>query len=217
MDTTKRIQDQYLEVPQNFGVRNEHEGLGNFMDPNSSDRVLQKFHFELNNDKLKALSKGYVQRLFKGMKATTLLKQNGMHHWIETNGMKRNVFHNRETKKLIKEVFTAIDEDGSGALDTEELIKALLCMGLSKDVDFAKRIIKVFKENQEKEQIRIRKLKEFKGELLEPIALNQEPQFTLKDFLMAFGLDEVGEKIIFAINQEIDLHNKIKKRKEEAL
>jgi hypothetical protein len=30
------------------------------MDPNSEDRKLSKFHFVLNNDKLKALSKGYV-------------------------------------------------------------------------------------------------------------------------------------------------------------
>lgn len=114
--------------------------------------------------------------------------------------MNKKVFKNREIKHLVNEVFTAIDEDGSGALDTEELIKALLCMGLSKDVDFAKRIIKVFKENQEKEQTRIRKIKKANGDIIDPIPPNQEPLFTLKDFIMAFGLDDVGVKIIEAIN-----------------
>jgi Ca2+-binding EF-hand superfamily protein len=142
------------------------------MDPNSDDRNLQKFHFVLNNDKLKALSKNYVQKTFKGMKASSLLKQLQLHHWIQSHGMNKKVFHNRETKKLINEVFTAIDEDQSGALDTEELIKALLCMGLSKDVDFAKRIIKVFKENQEREDIRVRKIKEANGDILDPKPLN---------------------------------------------
>lgn len=86
--------------------------------------------------------------------------------------MNKKIFKQREIKGLLNEVFTAIDEDGSGALDTEELIKALLCMGLSKDVDFAKRIIKVFKENQQKEQTRIRKIKESKGDFLDPIIPN---------------------------------------------
>ena len=129
--------------------------------------------------------------------------------------MNKKVFKNREIKKLVNEVFTAIDEDGSGALDTEELIKALLCMGLSKDVDFAKRIIKVFKENQEKEQARIRKIKEANGDILDPLLVNQEPLFTLKDFIMSFGLDDVGKNIIKAINAEIDLNNWIKKKKED--
>ena len=74
LDTTKRIQDQYLEVAQNYGERNENIGLPAYMDPNSNDRNMQKFHFVLNNDKLKALSKGYVQKTFKGMKASSLLK-----------------------------------------------------------------------------------------------------------------------------------------------
>jgi hypothetical protein len=60
LDTTKRIEDQYLNVAKEYGERNENTALPAYMDPNSEDRKLSKFHFVLNNDKLKALSKGYV-------------------------------------------------------------------------------------------------------------------------------------------------------------
>jgi len=53
-------------------------------------------------------------------------------------------------RDFLKEIFIAIDEDGSGSMDTDELVKALLCMGLSNDLYFSKRVIKVFSEYQER-------------------------------------------------------------------
>jgi Ca2+-binding EF-hand superfamily protein len=47
-------------------------------------------------------------------------------------------------RELLERIFEALDEDRSGTMEKEELIKALLCMGLSHDIQFARRIIKVF-------------------------------------------------------------------------
>jgi Ca2+-binding EF-hand superfamily protein len=48
----------------------------------------------------------------------------------------------------MKDIFIAIDEDGSGTMDQDELIKALLSLGLSQDITFAKRILSIFKDNK---------------------------------------------------------------------
>jgi hypothetical protein len=40
MDTTKRLQDNYLDVAAGFGVRNENLAIKKYMDPESSDRKL---------------------------------------------------------------------------------------------------------------------------------------------------------------------------------
>lgn len=40
---------------KNFGVRNNREGLKDFMDLESDSRKLDKFMVELNHDKLKAM------------------------------------------------------------------------------------------------------------------------------------------------------------------
>ena len=51
--------------------------------------------------------------------------------------------------KIVKDIFIAIDEDQSGTMEKDELIKALLCLGLSQDINFAQRITDIFKDNQE--------------------------------------------------------------------
>ena len=54
---------------------------------------------------------------------------------------------NTEQRGLIKDIFVAIDEDGSGTMEIDELIKALLSLQLSQDIDFAKQIVYLFEEN----------------------------------------------------------------------
>ena len=47
-------------------------------------------------------------------------------------------------------------------MDHEELIKALLCLGLSQDLNFSHRIIKVFQENKAKNRHKQRRRQELK-------------------------------------------------------
>ena len=44
-------------------------------------------------------------------------------------------------------MFIAIDEDGNGTMEVDELIKALLSLCLVQDIVFAKQIIYLFEEN----------------------------------------------------------------------
>ena len=41
-------------------------------------------------------------------------------------------------KQFIKDIFIAMDEDGNGTMELDELIKGLLSLNLSQDIDFAK-------------------------------------------------------------------------------
>jgi len=64
----------------------------------------------------------------------------GMHYADEMN-----------QKQFIKDIFVAIDEDGNGTMELDELIKGLLSLNLSQDIDFAKQIINLFEEHKQVE------------------------------------------------------------------
>ena len=51
----------------------------------------------------------------------------------------------------MKDIFISLDEDQSGTMDQDELVKALLSLGLSQDIVFAKRIVNILKENKLKQ------------------------------------------------------------------
>lgn len=109
----------------------------------------------------------------------------------------------QERKNFIKDIFKALDEDGSGALDQDELIKSLISLGLSQDIRFAQRIVGIFKENQE------RKNKQ-----------SEEIEYDLSDFMDIFKIDKFSDQILFVINESArnfkeDLAQK-KRRKELA-
>jgi Ca2+-binding EF-hand superfamily protein len=98
----------------------------------------------------------------------------------------------------MKDIFISLDEDESGTMDQDELVKALLSLGLSQDIVFAKRIVNILKEN---------KLKQNKSNYLE---------YTFKDFQYLFKEDTYGDKILNLINKEMSnrkIDKKIKKRK----
>jgi len=51
-------------------------------------------------------------------------------------------------KEFIKDIFVAMDEDGSSTMELDELIKGLLSLNLSQDIDFAKQVIVLFEDNK---------------------------------------------------------------------
>ena len=85
----------------------------------------------------------------------------------------------------MKDIFISLDEDQSGTMDQDELVKALLSLGLSQDIVFAKRIVNILKEN---------KLKQGKTDYLE---------YTFRDFEYLFREDPYGDKILSLIKTEI--------------
>lgn len=84
----------------------------------------------------------------------------------------------------MKDIFIAIDEDGSGTMDQDELIKALLSLGLSQDINFAKRILTIFKDNKIRQQHKLVQ----KG-LLHKDDIKISLEFTFRDFIYLFKKD----------------------------
>lgn len=66
-----------------------------------------------------------------GLTAKGCLNNQNVTKWLKKHNLGQHYNHVKKQKDFIHKVFEAIDEDGSGTMDQEELIKALLCMGLS--------------------------------------------------------------------------------------
>jgi hypothetical protein len=117
----------------------------------------------------------------------------------------------KRQRSLIRDIFVAIDEDGSGTLEVDELIKALLSLCLSQDITFAKQIIYLFeeqyilRESKEDPKCRIQGERIFRSR-----EERGEPSYSYKDFLKLFKKDPIGENIITVMENEIILMKKKK-------
>jgi len=154
--------------------------------------------------------------MYKGVTANRFLHEKVRSKWMRNRNLGLNIEAGQKQKEFIKDIFVAIDEDSSGTMDHEELIKALLCLGLSQDLNFSKRIIKVFQENKAKNRQKQRRRQEVKeGFIFVPE--NEEikdQEYTLRDFLSVFTQDHVGAKIIEVINHEIELLQNLEMNKQ---
>ena len=70
-------------------------------------------------------------RNYEGMSASHFSKEADNNKWMKQRNLGRKNFEVRDQKNFIRDIFIAIDEDGSGTMDQDELIKALLSLGLS--------------------------------------------------------------------------------------
>ena len=80
--------------------------------------------------------------------------------------------------QFAKDLFLTWDDDNSGILDAEEVIKPLVALGLSSDSNFARKIVNALdprtKDEKAKSDLRI----------------------TLADFVKIFKADKVSESLI---------------------
>jgi len=156
--------------------------------------------------------------MYKGVSGNRYLHNQVRSQWLRNRKLGLNIEAGQKQKAFIKDIFVAIDEDNSGTMDHEELIKALLCLGLSQDLNFSKRIIKVFQENKAKNRDKARRRQEVKEGFIfvdEEEELRDE-EYTLRDFLSVFTQDHVGAKIIEVINHEIELLQNLDINKQNA-
>jgi len=82
-------------------------------------------------------------------------------------------------------LFISWDDDGSGVLEAEEIIKPLVGLGLSSDSKFAIKILQALdprNDGKGKEDLRI----------------------TLRDFIKIFKNDKVSEHLVGIINSEVN-------------
>ena len=91
----------------------------------------------------------------------------------------------REQIQIAKDLFLLWDSDGEGSLSVDELIKAFMKIGLSQDHRFAKKIINAIKPPTQED------------------VPEQEIEIKLRDFISVFKNDEISDKILKKINEEI--------------
>ena len=109
-----------------------------------------------------------------------------------------------------------MDEDGNGTMELDELIKGLLSLNLSQDIDFAKQVIMLFEDQKDKiQRTKNHKFRLYHENVKTNKSDNKQFLYSFKDFLAIFKTDEIGINIIRIINDEIRYNNKKKLLVEE--
>lgn len=120
----------------------------------TNDTQLEKFY--INNHayvfRLEEFKKASIFKL--GMNASLLAEDVHSQHWMRKRGMGAKNMALRDRREFLQAIFEALDEDGSGTMDEDELVKALLSLGLSQSITFAQRVMTILKENQKLERDR---------------------------------------------------------------
>ena len=222
LDVSNRIKQQYQDNHLKFGARNNNQEILHMEEDYKKGVTIEaeKFHLHVDENLVKIRARVNTngddstlvpdKYFMGGLTAKGCLNNTNVTKWLKKHNLGQHYSHVKKQKDFIQKVFEAIDEDGSGTMDQEELIKALLCMGLSQDVGFAKRVLKTFKENQDLVRQKLLKKKIRMGEAVaEKKSKFSRPknegtlEFSLKDFLSIFQEDLVGAKIVMVINQEV--------------
>lgn len=155
-------------------------------------------------------------KYYEGMPASRFINEKNYFHWMEKHKMADQIKVKRQQRDLIRDIFVAIDEDGSGTMEIDELIKALLSLCLSQDIDFAKQIVYLFEENlilsESQKDPRMRllgerivKSKEERGEI----------SYSFQDFLRMFKTSILGERVMRIIGQEIEVMHSLQALKQK--
>ena len=149
---------------------------------------MEKFYLVIDEEdrRFKELEPPFKQ--YEGKPAMQHLRDMDKIKWMRQRKMPGAQQTENDQVQLMKDIFIAIDEDGSGTMDQDELIKALLSLGLSQDITFAKRILTIFKDNKIKQQQKLVK----KG-FLHPDDIKIDLEFTFKDFIYLFKKDAFAE------------------------
>lgn len=122
-----------------------------------------------------------------------------------------------QQRNFIRDIFMAIDEDGSGTMEMDELIKALLSLCLSQDIQFAKEIISLFEENMiVKQQTKLTEYRLMGVTQAKSKYQQDQIQYSFKDFVKIFKTDPIGHNIVSTLNSEIMARHRLKLKSEAA-
>jgi Ca2+-binding EF-hand superfamily protein len=99
---------------------------------------------------------------------------------------KRKLNHNKNNRKHIEfatNLFISFDDDGSGIIEADEIIKPLIALGLSTNSNFTIKLMQALvPENASKNE--------------------EDLQLTLKDFVRIFKSDRLSERVTELIKEE---------------
>lgn len=137
-----------------------------------------------------------------GMSLTNYLRTKQTQNYVEQHHAFKNKDSDAENQKAIvkfaRDLFMSWDDDGSGILEAEEIVKPLVALGLSSDKGFALKILAALDPRSKAEKA------------------TSELRIMLADFIKIFKTDKVSEALVNCINKETE-KIEAKKKAEEAL
>lgn len=179
-----RLEQQFQQNTKEYGVRENFGKIRQFFHE-GKDRKLEKFYAQADMFDPRFQDLEDPRKNYQGRPADQFVKYKDNRKWMKHRNFGDKDFREQDQRDFIKDIFIAIDEDGSGTMDQDELIKALLSLGLSQDIQFAKKIVNVLKEN--KRQLCEKKLPKYGpaqgDDDSHSCSSNEDLEFTFKDFL----------------------------------
>ncbi|CDW75722.1 iki3 domain containing protein [Stylonychia lemnae] len=201
-----RIGKELQKTRMGFGIRNEREELNELMRSTDST-ILRKSPDKtvipppkaivpnLEDERFKELERDQIE--FHGQPPGIFIKNKQAEKWMSKRKVQAGGQNttNRKHVEFAKNLFISWDDDGSGVLEAEEIIKPLVGLGLSSDSKFAVKILQSLDPKNDGSQ---------KGK--------DDLRITLKDFIKIFKSDKVSENLVSIINSEV---NQLKMQQQE--
>lgn len=104
--------------------------------------------------------------------------------WMIKRSLGSNFKGDRKAKDFAKQLFLSWDDDGSGVLDSDEILQPLLALGLSSDMQFAEKLLSALDPSVGKPG-------------------HTELSIKLQDFIKIFKPDKTQEKIVEVVKREV--------------
>ena len=183
---TRNANKQFVETADNIASgRPMPGGGGNEFTPEVEDErilALEGRKKTFDNGTKTATGHLYYQQLEKYLqKKNNTVQKEGQR--ADQEDPKIKAARQKEQIAIAKDLFLLWDADGEGSLSANELIKAFVKIGLSQDHRFANKIIAAINPN--------------------PDVMLSDTEIKIKDFISVFKDDELSDKLIERINEEI--------------
>ena len=140
------------------------------------------------DEKMATVGQAAHARFGDGMPAKTFIKTKDQKRWIakhKVHGKEDETdIVTRKNVEFAKDLFLSWDDDGSGELSANEIIKPLVSLGLAPDSEFARRILSALDPRTKAEKERT------------------DLKITLPDFIKIFRSSKVSDCLLNIIQKE---------------
>jgi Ca2+-binding EF-hand superfamily protein len=169
-----RMTTQLNHVRKRFGTRSN-----NRRPDSKEEKMISKMYQKKSQPEVP----GDLKTQFGGVTPSLLLASHKNDNWMRRRKMLSKTENNRKHVEFAKNLFLSWDDDGAGELDSNEIIRPLISMGLSSDSKFANKLLHALDTSNKKKK--------------------SDLKLTMLDFIKIFKSDKFSEQISEIISREI--------------